>query len=246
MYATPPWWPTAIALTTTNRVLWWQVGDADERPERWTVHIDVTDNGATRCSDEVHRVGVIELAVAELAADPQLLHPAAAGSWAPGFLAEALTQPGSGVLVDELDRLLAPGPARVVLLRSVFLHEAWRGCGLAPALLSAALRRFSAMARLAACRVDPTDVAELAPGLTRAEAEEIAQRAGWLLERSGFVPWNGVHLVGLHDPAHQAHQQQLAQDVTSAELEDALDDAIATDTDDGRDGEGESPGPEHP
>jgi len=242
MYATPPWKPTAIELTTTNRVYWWQVGDVDDRPERWRVDLDVRDNGAAPCPQPVRRVGVIELAVAELAEDPQLFRPAAAGSWAREFLAEALTQPGSGVLVDELAQLLAPGPARVVLLRHVYLHDTWRGCGLAAPLVSAALHRFAPMARLAACRVGAADIAELMPGLTRAENEEVALHAARLLERAGFFTWNGVHLVGLHDPAHQAHQLQLSEDVTTTELEDALDDVITTDTETGSDGD-ESPDP---
>lgn len=110
MYATPPWKPTAIELTTANRAYWWQVGDADERPERWTVRLDINDvNDVAPCPEDVRHVGVIELAVAELAEDAQLLNPAAAGSWAREFLAEAVTEPGSGVLIDELERLIAPG-----------------------------------------------------------------------------------------------------------------------------------------
>lgn len=128
----------------------------------------------------------------------------------------------------------------------MYLADAWRGCGLAPPLLSAALHRFASMARLAACRVGPADIAELVPGLTRIETESAARHAGRVLARTGFFTWNGVHLVGLHDPEHQAHQGQLAEDVTGTELEDAIDDFFATDTDDDGDGDGENRGRDCP
>lgn len=201
MYVTPPWKPTAIELTTAHRAYWWQIGDADERPERWTVHMGIHDTGGAACPPEVRHVGIIELSVAELA-DVELL-TAAAGSWARAFLAEAVAEPGSGALIEELDRRIAPGPARVVLLRRMYLSDAWRGCGLAPPLLNAALCRFAPMARLAACRVGRLDLAELVPGLTRVEAESAARHAARMLTRAGFFTWRGVHLTGLCDPAER-------------------------------------------
>ncbi|PXY16583.1 hypothetical protein [Prauserella muralis] len=230
MYATPPWEPTAIKVTTVNHAYWWQIGEVEDWPVRWTVQLAVANDSRLVCPPDVRYVGEIELAVAELTEDAHHLPSGAAGTWAREFLAEAVTAPGSGVLVEELDQRLAPGPAAAVLLHRMYLADAWRGCGLAPALLSAALRRFVPMARLAARRVRPADLAELVPGLTRVETESAARHAARLLERAGFAVWNGVHVAGLHDAPHYG---RLVEYVTGQELEDAIDSFFSTDTDDG-------------
>jgi hypothetical protein len=77
--------------------------------------------------------------------------------------------------------------------------EAWRGHGLGTALLATAVRYFAPNIRLAACRLSQLDFQ--LPGGDRVTAELQAVRAGRMLERIGFVRWNGVHVVDPTNPA---------------------------------------------
>lgn len=205
---TPPWTPSKIELTTTNRAYWWERGEAAPRPEPWTVHAAVTDTDD--CPDDVRHVGMIEVAVAELTDGGPPLNAASTERWVwQSLLAHAVADPGSGTLVPELERVMAPGPSRVVIVRRAYLNDVWRACGLVAPLLSAALHRVAPMARLAVCRVLPVDMARVIPGLTRAETAAAARHVSRLLAGAGFFPWHDLYLLDLqtaehHDYGHPA------------------------------------------
>jgi GNAT superfamily N-acetyltransferase len=188
--------PLSIELTISNRSLWWHIADDDDQPERWDVSADVwaLDN----VPDHVRHVGDIELVVADLTGEQNLLDSIEMGQWALEFIAEIVIEP-SGRLHRELDQRISDGPPRMVVVRHVTVADGWRGHGLGPVLLAGALRRVSPTARLAACRVSPTDFQRA--GEDRLQAEFQSVRAAAMLERIGFTRWREVHILDLRDPA---------------------------------------------
>jgi GNAT superfamily N-acetyltransferase len=195
---TPPWNPAAIKLST-------EVGLGDW-PGHWTVRADVR---VSRCPPDIRRhVGHVELALVDLTPDAQRDAPLTGeGEWVRAFLTRAVRHT-NGTLVAELEQLIAPGPSRVIILRHMYLHDAWRGRGLAGPLLAAVLRPLAPLARLAACRVEPDDIQSRIPGLVPAEARWAARHSARVLGRAGFVIWNHVHLTALHAPDHRTQYRR--------------------------------------
>ncbi|KAA9164929.1 hypothetical protein FPZ12_006650 [Amycolatopsis acidicola] len=188
--------PLSIELTLSHRRFWWQIDDEDEQPEQWQVSADVS--ALDLCPDELRHVGDISLVIADLTKERNLLDSVVLGEWALEFIAETVIDPDEGKLHPELDAEMRPGPPRMVILRRIELHEAWRGHGLGPSLIASALRILAPDARVGACRVSPLDFP--CPG-DRVAAELASVRAGAMLERIGFHRWRGVHVVDLRDPA---------------------------------------------
>lgn len=189
--------PLSIELTTAHRRLWWQVDDEDQQPATWHASADVWQLEV--CPDECRHVGDVELAMADFTPERNLLDSIVVGEWAMEFLAETVLEPSLGRLHPELDELLDPGPPRMLVIRRIELAEPWRGHGLGAALLGSVVRIFGPDIRLAACRVSQLDFQ--LPGQDRITAELHAVRAARMLERIGFVPWRGVHVVGPTHPA---------------------------------------------
>lgn len=189
--------PMSISLAITHRRLWWQTDDDDHMPERWDVSADVWELGV--CPDDSRHVGDIELVIADLRRERNLLDSAELGEWALEFIAEIVVDPERGQLRPELDALISEGVARMVVVRDFELAEAWRGHGLGALLIAGALRSLARAARLAACRVAPADF--LHATADRVAAELASVRIGAMLEKIGFLRWNGVHVIDLRDPA---------------------------------------------
>lgn len=189
--------PLSIALTIRHRRLWWQIDDEDHMPEPWDVSADVCELAA--CRDELRHVGDLSLVIADLRRERNLLDSADLGEWALEFIAETVIDPAAGLLHPELDAQLGPGPPRMVIIRRFELTEPWRGHCLAAVLLAGALRTLSPSARVGACRVSPLEFL-CATGNNRIAAELASVRIGAMLERIGFRPWRGVHVVDLRDP----------------------------------------------
>ena len=189
--------PMSIELTITHRRLWWQTNDEDHSPEHWDVSADVWN--LDLCRMEHRHVADISLAVADLHRDRHLMDSLVLGEWALEFIAETVVDLADGKLNPELDSQISPGTPRMVILRQFELANVWRGHGLGSALVAAALDAFSATARLAVCRISPTDFADQTAD--RISAELASVRMGALLERVGFRIWRGVHFVDLRNPA---------------------------------------------
>lgn len=187
----------SISLAITHRRLWWQTDDDDHMPERWDVSADVGDLGT--CPDDRRHVGDIELVIADLRRARNPLDSAELGPWALEFIAETVVDPAGGRLEPELDALISEGVARMVILRDFHVAEAWRGHGLGALLIAGALRSLARAARLGACRVVPDDFRKTTAD--RVSAELASVRIGAMLEKIGFVRWNGVHVIDLRDPA---------------------------------------------
>jgi len=184
--------PLSIELTVSHRRLWWHITEEDEQPEQWNVSADVWRLG--QCSEAERHVADIKLAVADLSGEQNLLDSVGLGEWALEFIAETVTEP-TGRLHHDLEERISPGPPRLVVLRRIVVAEPWRGHGLGPVLIASALRITAPTARLAACRVSPTDFP--CPGQDRVTAELASLRAGAMLERIGFQRWRDVHIVDL-------------------------------------------------
>lgn len=165
-------------------------------PERWDVSADVWELGV--CPERYRHVGDISMVIADLRRERNLLDSVELGEWALEFIAETVIDPAKGLLHPELDAQIAPGPARMIILREWSLTEPWRGHGLGCSLIAGVLRTLAPTARLAACRVSPLDFAD-APD--RVTAELASVRVGASLERIGFHRWCGVHVVDLRNPA---------------------------------------------
>ncbi|MQA10722.1 MAG: hypothetical protein GEU98_19645 [Pseudonocardiaceae bacterium] len=189
--------PLSIELTVRHRRLWWHIDDEDHLPERWDVSADV---GAFRpCPDNARHVADISLAIADLTQGRNLLDSVTLGEWALEFIAETVIDTAEGRLLPDLDVRIAAGTPRMVILRDVTLTPLWRGHGLGGSLIAGALRTLAHAARLAACRVSPTDFLPVSPD--RVSAELASVRIAEMLERIGFERWNGVHIVDLQNPA---------------------------------------------
>jgi GNAT superfamily N-acetyltransferase len=188
--------PLSIELTLSHRRFWWRIDDDDEQPEHWTASADVPDREA--CPPPARHVGDVDLVLADLARERNLLDSGALDEWALEFIAETVIDPAEGTLHPELDAELTPGPPRMVILRWIELTEPWRGHGLGAALIAGTLRILAPNARLGACRVSPLDFP--CPG-DRMAAELASIRAGALLESIGFRRWRGVHVVDLRESA---------------------------------------------
>lgn len=197
LITTPPWPTAAITLTPTS--------PDQDHPDRWIVRAEVP---LPQCPPTLRHVGHIELALVDLRLDAQ--RAADAAEWAPAFLGHAVGHT-DGTLLDELEDLIPPGPDRLLIVRRMYIEDAWRGCGLAGPLLTAALHRTppGRAARLAASRIEPRDICAQIPGLVPAEARYAALRTRRLLARAGFWHWHGAYLTALPDPNHPqplAHQ----------------------------------------
>ncbi|HJQ46585.1 MAG TPA: hypothetical protein VJ870_09730 [Amycolatopsis sp.] len=188
--------PLSIELTVSHRRLWWHMPDGDDQPELWDVSADIWRLGA--CADGERHVADIEVAVADLSGEQNLLDSVGMGEWALEFIAETVIEP-EGRLHHDLERWISAGPPRMVVLRQVVVSESWRGHGLGPVLIASALRIMAPTARLAACRVAPADFH--CPGTDRMYAEMASLRAGAMLERIGFRRWQDVHLIDLRSPS---------------------------------------------
>lgn len=188
--------PLSIELTISHRRLWWHTAEEDEQPEQWDVSADIWRLGA--CCDTARHVADINLAVADLSGEQNLLDSVALGEWAMEFIAETVIEP-TGRLHHEIERRISPGPPRLVVLRRVVVAEPWRGHGLGAVLIASALRILAPTARLAACRVSPADFH--CPGGDRVDAELASLRAGAMLERIGFERWREVHIIDLRRPS---------------------------------------------
>lgn len=188
--------PLSIELTVSHRRLWWHVAEEDEQPELWDVSADIWR--MSRCSEAERHVADINLAIADLSGEQNLLDSVGLGEWALEFIAETVIEP-TGRLHHDLERRISPGPPRLVVLRRIVVAQAWRGHGLAPALIASALRILAPTARLAVCRVSPTDFHR--PGQDRMAAEVATLRAGAMLEHIGFDRWREVHFIDLRSRA---------------------------------------------
>lgn len=189
--------PLSISLTISHRRLWWQIDDDDHMPERWDVSADVWELGI--CPDELRHVGDMDIVIADLRRERNLLDSVELGEWALEFIAETVIDPAKGLLHPELDAQISSGTARMVILRACALTEPWRGHGLGRSLIAGTLRTLAPRARLAACRVSPLDFADVAPD--RVTAELASVRVGLALESIGFHRWRGVHIVDMRNPA---------------------------------------------
>lgn len=189
--------PMSISLAITHRRLWWQTDDDDHMPERWHVSADVGELGA--CPNGHRHVGDIELVIADLRRERNLLDSAELGEWALEFIADTVVDSESGRLQPELDARISEGAARMVIVRDFELAAAWRGHGLGALLIAGALRSLARAARLAACRVSPADFLHVTAD--RVAAELASARIGAMLEKIGFLRWHGVHVIDLRDPA---------------------------------------------
>lgn len=189
--------PMSISLAITHRRLWWQSDDDGHMPERWEVSADVGELGA--CPIGHRHVGDIELVIADLRRERNLLDSAELGEWALEFIEDTVVDSESGRLQPELDARISEGAARMVIVRDFELAEAWRGHGLGALLIAGALRSLAQAARLAACRVSPTDF--LRTTADRVAAELASVRIGAILEKVGFLRWHGVHVIDLRDRA---------------------------------------------
>ena len=187
--------PMSIELTLSHRRLFWHTDDGDDYPERWDASADVGEFDG--CPEPDRHVGDIQLVIADLIAERNLLDAVSLGEWALEFLAETVLD-SSGRLHPELDAEISAGPARMVIIRRVVVAERWRGHGLASPLIAGALRILAPSARLAACRVSPVDFTRHYPD--RVSAELASVRAGGLLERIGFRRWREAHVVDLQNP----------------------------------------------
>jgi len=187
----------SIELTLAHRRFWWQIDDEDTQPGQRHVSADITP--LDPCPDELRHVADIELAVAGLGQEPNLLDAVVLGEWALEFLTETVVDPGAGELHQALEAEIAPGPPRMVVLRHVALTPLWRGHGLGAALIGSALRMLALEARLAVCRVSPLEFVQCHddPQLR----ELAAARVGGMLEGIGFRRWRDLHVIGLRDPA---------------------------------------------
>ncbi|TDE13571.1 hypothetical protein [Jiangella asiatica] len=183
----------SVELTVTHRMLWWQTVTDDDMPEHWRVSADVWDLDV--CAEEHRHVADVQLAVADLNCDRNLLDSLEPGEWALEFIGETVVDLADGTLVPDLDERISDGPPRMVIVCSFELARPWRGHGLAGPLLASALERFSNNARLAVCRISPADLLSRNPD--RMSAELTCLRLGTLLERIGFFYWNGVYVVDL-------------------------------------------------
>ncbi len=189
--------PLSISLTFSHRRLWWQIDDEDHVPERWHVSANVWE--FANCPDELAHVGDLSLVIADLRQETNLLDAVDVDDWALDFIAETVIDPKQGALHPELDARITEGTPRMIILRDMWLAEAWRGFGLGGALIAGALRTLAPGARLAVCRVSALDFAHESPD--RISAELASVRIGQLLERIGFHRWHDVHVVDLRHPA---------------------------------------------
>lgn len=185
--------PMSVELTVSHRMLWWQTVADDDMPEHWQVSADVWPLDV--CPAEHRHVADVQLVVADLHGDRNLLDAMELGEWAIEFIAETVLDLAAGTLLPDLDQRIGAGPPRMVIVCWFELAQAWRGHGLAAPLVAAALERFSNNARLAVCRLSPADF--VSRGLDRVSAELSCLRIGALLEGIGFFRWNGVHVVDL-------------------------------------------------
>lgn len=189
--------PMGIELRVTHQRQWWRTDDDDENPERWYISADI--GGADGGRDPARHVGDIAVAMVDLQRDRNLFDSLSDDEWGLEFIAETVLDLAKGRLLpaaEEQVAATADGPERMVILRHLHLAEPWRGQGLGGLLVAGALRTLARGARVAVCRVSPSDFAG-----DRLGAELASARMGGMLERIGFRRWHDVHLVGLQDPA---------------------------------------------
>lgn len=188
--------PLSIELTVTHRRLWWHIDEGDEQPEQWEMSADIWR--PDRCPAEFRHVGDISVALADLRSDINLLDTLTVDDWALEFIVDTVMEPPEGALHPELNAQISDGPPRMLILRHISLTEPWRGHGLGGPLIASALRILAPGARLAVCRVSPTDFASTS--FDRVTAELSSVRMGALLEAIGFRCWRDVHVLDLRDP----------------------------------------------
>lgn len=190
--------PLSIELTVAHTRWWWEVDDEDQYPEMWEAVATVSEL-AGAVPEDLCDVGRIRLTIVDLTQERNVFDTLQVGEWGMEFIAETVVDLEHGTLHPDLDQRISPGPPRMLIVRDLEVHEAWRGHGLGAALLGSALRILAPNARLAACRVSPADF--LRPGVDRVNAELSSVRAGNLLADVGFREWRGVHVVDLRDHA---------------------------------------------
>lgn len=147
--------PMAIKLTASHGRLWWLIDEGDAQPEQWDLSADVWPLEV--CAPEGRHVGDIRIAQADLGEARNLLDTLTVHDWALEFIAETVLEPPEGTLHPDLDATLTVGPPRMLVLLNITLTEPWRGLGLGGPLIASALRLLAPSARLAVCRVSPTD-----------------------------------------------------------------------------------------
>ncbi|WP_146771123.1 hypothetical protein [Prauserella muralis] len=189
--------PLSIRLSIKHERLWWHIDDEDHLPERWEVSADVW--AGEGCPDHVRHVADISLVIADLRRERNLLDSVALGEWALEYIAETVLDSSDGRLHPDLDAQISDGAPRMVILRDVRLAPHWRGHGLAAPLIAGTLRTLAHSTRLAACRVSPADFRAACPD--RISAELASVRMAAMLERIGFYPWRGVHVLDLRNPS---------------------------------------------
>lgn len=185
--------PLSIELTVARRGLRWTVHE-DTSPESWHVSADVSQ--LTPCPEVLRHAGDLSMIIADVRRDGRSL---GTGEPAVDHALKAVADHDGDRLHPELDVQIRPGPARVVIVRNVSLARQWRGQGLAEVLIARTLQALVRQARLAVCRISPADLADVCPDPVAAELASV--RLAGMLERLGFFPWRGVHVVDMREPA---------------------------------------------
>ncbi|MTD57157.1 hypothetical protein [Amycolatopsis pithecellobii] len=171
---------------------WWRLDASDEALESWQVTASVRES--IPCPTP--HVADVLLDLATLAPEDGLADLGIGNDLTVEYIVETLFT-STGALRFEVDTTMPDGPARMVVLRRIEVEPAWRGHGLGVGLLAASLAMMGPFARFAVCRLSPVDWIELVPD--RVSAELACVRAVSLIEKVGFRPWRGMHLVNLHD-----------------------------------------------
>ncbi|WP_123788604.1 hypothetical protein [Phytoactinopolyspora halophila] len=204
MIASYPANPMSIELTFGHRRFWWQ--DNDNPPPH---HVDVSADvwEYIECPPELRHVGDLTLAIADLEYPSSELDSVSVGEHAMMFLTQRGVSP-DGTLHPDLDDLISPGPPRAIVLRWVELSSYWRGRGVGPGLVAAALTTFKKSARLGLCHLTAADIEEYYPD--RSDAEEMVEHLATLLKSLGFIPWGDAYVIDLrNDSLTQARRRTI-------------------------------------
>lgn len=190
--------PLMVMITAAQTGVWWHVlHTGPGRMQMWDVSADV---GLDRCVPRYRHVGDLAIVQVDLRHQLTRLDPVALGEWPLGFVDDAVIDPSEGRLQPDLDAMLGDGPPRMLVVRDITLTPRWRGYGLGGMLLASALHMLSTSARFAACKV-PADT-DYRPSDGSGSRSRRARQSGLetMLGRIGFRQWQGVHVVGLHEP----------------------------------------------
>jgi hypothetical protein len=116
------------------------------------------------------------------------------------FLQAAVRNRRTGSLIPDLDTILCQGPPVALAVRHLTVRPEWVPRGLYRPLLAETLAVFTPEARFAV--IDPFVVPET-------QRRQIAD-LGASLEQAGFLPYDGLYLAPLRDPAYQQRAERLA------------------------------------